>query len=411
MENTGLKRNLYGKIIDLLEYFPIVVILGARQTGKTTLAKQIGQGWKYFDLENIRDYDQFVTDPNFIFERYPEKLIIDEAQEFPELFKILRGVVDTNRNKKGRFILTGSSSPLLKDNVVESLAGRVAIVELGTLKINEYFNKPLSPFYNLFKQKLAREHLIQGSPIFSRSEIEKIWLKGGYPEPIHYDKKHYQQWMQAYFDTYINRDLAKLFPKLNKIAYRRFINILSNLSGCILNKSNIARSIEVSENTVRDYLEIAQGTYIFRLLPSYENSKAKSLIKMPKGYLRDTGVLHYLQRIDDQDSLYGNPIVGKSFEGFVVEELIKGLQDAGITNTGAYYYRTKHGAEIDLILEGYFGTLPIEIKYSSTVSIRNLVTLERFVQDNNLPFGMLINQADSVVWLRPNIIQVPVGWL
>jgi len=408
---TGIIRNLYAQVLDLLRYFPVVVIVGARQTGKTTLAKQIAPDWRYFDLENLRDYDAFVIDPNFIFERYPDRVIIDEAQEYPELFRILRGVIDADRNKKGRYILTGSSSPSLKDHITESLAGRVAIVELGTLKANEYYGEPLSSFYNLFKDKLAKENIINGVSVFSREEMNYVWLKGGFPEPIKYDTQHYQRWMQEYFDSYINRDLAKLFPKLNKIKYSRFINMLSKLSGTILNKADLGRAIETSETTIREYLEIAQGTYIFRLLLSYQKNKTKSIVKMPKGYLRDNGLLHYLQRIDDLDSLYHDPIVGRSFEIFVIEELLKGIQAAGISNVNTYYYRTKNGAEIDLILEGYFGTLPIEIKYGSTVQRRQLITLERFVIENNLPFGMVINQSEQIEWLTPNIVQIPIGWL
>jgi len=408
---TCIKRNLFSQVLDLLNYFPVVVILGLRQVGKTTLAKQVAPDWRYFDLENPRDYENFIADPNFIFERYPEKLIIDEAQEYPDLFKILRGVIDADRNKKGRYILTGSSNPELKNHVAETLAGRVATIELGTLKANEYYDKPLSQFYNLFKQKLAKENIVNGAPPLTKNEIDYMWLRGGFPEPIRYNDANYQTWMQKYFDSYINRDLAKLFPKLNKIAYSRFINILSRMSGSILNKANIGRTVEVHESTIREYLEIAQGTYIFRLLLSYEKSATKSIVKMPKGYMRDTGLIHYLQKIDNNESLYNNQIVGCSFESFVIEELLKGIEAAGITNVDTYYYRTRNGAEIDLILDGYFGTLPIEIKYGSTVFPRQLQTLERFVTENKLPFGMVINQAKQVEWLRPNIIQIPVGWL
>lgn len=226
MEITCIKRNLFSQVLDLLNYFPVVVILGLRQAGKTTLAKQVAPDWRYFDLENPRDYENFVADPNFVFERYPEKLIIDEAQEYPDLFKILRGVIDADRNKKGR----------------------------------------LSQFYDLFKQKLAKENIVNGAPPLTKKEIDYMWLRGGFPEPMRYNNASYQTWMQKYFDSYINRDLAKLFPKLNKIAYIRFINILSRMSGSILNKANIGRAVEVHESTIREYLEIAQGTYIFWLV-------------------------------------------------------------------------------------------------------------------------------------------------
>lgn len=145
-----LKRNLQAKIERLLTQFPVVVILGARQVGKTTLAKQIAPDWRYFDLENPDNYDFITRDPSFFFQQFPQHLIIDEAQVYPELFSTLRGVIDQNRDQKGRFILTGSSSPDILTGISESLAGRIAIVELGTLKANEIYQKPLSEFYSNF---------------------------------------------------------------------------------------------------------------------------------------------------------------------------------------------------------------------------------------------------------------------
>ena len=407
-----LNRNITPKIKQLLENFPAVAILGARQVGKTSLSRSICPDWKYIDLEKPKDIEQISYDPNFFFEQNPEALIIDEAQAYPALFPVLRGVIDANRTQKGRFILTGSSSPDLISHISESLAGRVAIIELGTLKTNEYHKKPLSPFYQLFSNKLSRENLVLGEPALTRADIEKVWLRGGYPEPIlNQDELYFNQWMENYQSTYIHRDIARLFPRLNKQTFQRFITMLSKLSGTIVNKSNVGRALEVSEKTAREYIHIVEGTFIWRSLPSYEKNIVKSIIKMPKGYIRDSGLLHNLLKITDTETLYSDPIVGNSFESFVIEEIIKGLEATNATNWDACYYRTRNGAEIDLILDGPFGTCPIEIKYGSHTPLKQLVTLNQFVEEHQLPFGVLINQSNTLEWLTKNIIQIPVGYI
>lgn len=409
---TDLKRNIHSKVKYLLKHFPVVVIIGARQTGKTTLSKQLAPTWKYLDMENPDDFARISHDPLFLFSQYPRHLVIDEAQFYPELFKILRGIIDANRQEKNRFILTGSSSPELLSSLAETLAGRVAIVELGTLKANEYYQSPLSAFYELFMHKLSRKNIVSGHQPLTNLEMQKIWLRGGYPEPIlSRDKTFYGVWMQQYRDTYINRDIAKLFPRLNKLAYQRFLMIMSKLSGTIINRSDTARALEINEKSVRNYLKIAEGTFLWRELPGFEKNIIKSVIKMPKGYIRDSGLLHYFLRIESLEELYIHPIVGQSFESFVIEEILKGLQALNISSWDAYYYRTRKGSEIDLILDGSFGVLPIEIKYGSRIDYKQLRPLAEFIREHQLPFGVVINQNNSIEWLTADIIQIPVGWL
>jgi uncharacterized protein len=407
-----LKRNLEIKIKYLLSNFPVVAIIGARQTGKTTLSKQIAPSWKYIDLENPNDFARIEHDPLFFFDQYPSHIIIDEAQSYPDLFKVLRGVIDSQREEKNRFLLTGSSSPELLANISETLAGRIAIVELGTLKANEFYQQPLSDFYDLFNQKLNSKFVVSGDAPLTISRMQNIWLHGGYPEPnLSRDESFFSLWMQQYRDTYINRDIARLFPRLNKFTYQRFLMILSKLSGTIINRSDVARTLEINEKTVREYLTIAEKTFLWRQLPSFEKNIIKAIVKMPKGYIRDCGLLHNLLRIQTLDELQQHPIIGHSFESFVIEEIIKGLQATNVTNWDACYYRTRNGTEIDLILDGSFGTLPIEIKYGSRVDYKQLRSLESFIEEHQLPFGILINQSKKVEWLTAKIVQIPVGWL
>src|SRR3990167_5689914 len=194
------------------------------------------------------------------------------------------------------------------------------------------------------------------------------------------------------------------------IIIKNFIK-LGKLSNQIVNKSNLANALSVSERTIANYLEIASGTYLWRQLPSYEKNNLKSIVKMPKGYIRDSGLLHHLLHIDSLEALQGNPDRGFSFEAFVIEEILKGIQDAQIQDFESYFYRTRNGAEIDLILEGRFGLLPIEIKYGIQVNRAKLKSLSDFIKNNHCSFGIVINQSDRIIWLTENIIQIPAGYL
>ena len=180
---------------------------------------------------------------------------------------------------------------------------------------------------------------------------------------------------------------------------------MARISGNILNKSDIASALEISEPSVSDYLNIADGVFVWNNLYTYENSALKNLVKIPKGYIRDSGLLHTLNNIDlsDIENLYTHPSVGHFFESFVIEELIKGIQASNILKADYSYYRTYSKAEIDLIVEGTFGIVPIEIKYASNVKKKKLISVENFVDKNNLNYGIVITQGVSIPYNSPSI--------
>jgi predicted AAA+ superfamily ATPase len=252
---------------------------------------------------------------------------------------------------------------------------------------------------------------LQNYEPLNKEKLQRLWLQGGYPEPLIKGDPFHADWMRYYHDTYLNRDIAALFPRLNHIAYRRFIRLLGNLSGSIINKAEIARGIEVSEKTVNDYFDIAEGTLLWRRIPSFDLNRSKSIIKMPKGHYRDSGLLNHLLKITTGDELYTHPQLGRLFEAWVTEEIIKGLRAARLNQFDIYYYRTRGGAELDLILHGPKGLIPIEIKHGSTVKKQQLISLEAFVHENDCAFGLLVNQGSSVEWIRPKILQCPIGWI
>jgi predicted AAA+ superfamily ATPase len=409
------KRILTEKINLLLKQFPAVIITGARQCGKTTLAKKIRPAWKYFDMEKESDYTRITSDLGLFFKTNPKNIIIDEAQEYPKLFKELRGVIDKNRKIPGRYILTGSSSYELLNQVTESLAGRVGIVELGTFKTNELFDNSLPDFYEIFKRKLSTETIEYILNLRTKRTFEDImlsFLKGGYPEPaLMKNNDSFSLWMENYYKIYIERDIRKLYPKLDIYKYRRFIRMIAYLSGTVINYSEIGRSIDTSDVTIKQYLDIAEGTKLWRNIPSFEKSKVKTLQKRPKGVFRDSGLIHYMQNINTIDDIMNYTMAGRDFESFIIEEIIKGLQSMILTNWFYYYYRTKSGAEIDLILDGNFGILPVEIKFGTNVARRQLQTMTNFINDQKLPLGIVINNGEDIELLTEKIIQVPAKYI
>ncbi len=410
-----LNRNLQTRIEQLSANFPIIVILGVRQCGKSTLAKTVGRDWKYYDLENLNHLERISSDPVLFFKENSDHVIVDEAQIYPPLFATLRGVVDEQRENNGRFILTGSASFELMKNVSESLAGRVAIIELEPMKMNELEGEPLSAFFSLFEKRLSRYDLDELRSLKSTRTIKDLnhyLLKGGYPQPVlRADSDFFFDWMENYFNTYINRDMRSLFPRIDIIKYQRVIKMLSSISGTIVNKSELARSAETSEKSIRDYLQIISGTFFWRELPAFKTSKIKTITSLPKGHFRDSGLLLFLQNIFTPEALEFYPKLGNVFESFVVEELIRGVQAVAARNLNHYHFRTKAGGEIDLILEGSFGLLPVEIKYQSNTTKKQLTSMINFIELHQLPYGLVVNNCESPAMITENIMQIPIACL
>ena len=409
------KRFLGEKIKTLMEMFPVVAVIGPRQCGKSTLVKAIYPEWKYYDLERPDDYQLITSDPLGFFFRQQNKTIIDEAQQFPDLFKILRGVIDQDRKTCGRFLLTGSSSPEIVKGLSESLAGRIATVELWPLKMAEFYEQPLPAIYELLTDtSTSLSDLANLKTGININQLHEHWLLGGYPEPrIKGEIKplFHGLWMDEYFADYIRRDIQRLFPRLNTHNFRLFIQSLSYHSGTIINQSTIARALEVSSVTAKEYLEILHNTFIWRNLRSFEKNTLKKIQKMPKGFFRDQGIFHHLLKLDEVDRLLIHPAAGASFESFVIEEIIRGFQSTLKPGIDFNFYRTRDKAEIDLIIDGTFGFIPIEIKSGTKVTQRMLGPLKSFLKETESKFGILVNNSNKIEILSPSIIQIPAIYL
>jgi predicted AAA+ superfamily ATPase len=413
-----LVRNIETKIERALALFPVVAIIGSRQCGKSTLVRKLRPDWKYYDLEQMTHFELVSEDPEFFFQRNPHSVIIDEAQEYPALFKTLRGVIDEDRTSSGRFLITGSSSLELVQGLSESLAGRMAIFELSPFKSNEVHQKPLSALYEILGSSFGKKDLLDRlealeSPLSHEDSLD-CWRHGGYPEPLIkgvQDPDFHGMWMENFFTTYLQRDIRKLFPRLNIDKYRKLISVLSRASGTIINKSALATTLEVSSPTVKDYLDIFEYSFLWRNLRSFENNPAKAVQKMPKGYYRDSGLLNYLLKIRGMDDLMDRPNSGDLFEGFVIEEIVRGFGATPLTGIDFFFYRTRDRSEVDLIIDAPFGIVPVEIKLGRKTASRRLSSLKGLISDMNLPCGLLINNSDRIEFLDRKIVQIPVNYI
>ncbi|MGF1530514.1 MAG: ATP-binding protein [Puniceicoccaceae bacterium] len=411
-----MTRVLQEKGARLLSNFPALVILGARQVGKSTFVRQLAPDWLYLDLENPADAERVLDNPELFFADHPGRVILDEVQAHPEIFNILRGVIDKNRSEPSRFILTGSASFELLTRVSESLAGRVAVLELHPLSQNEKWAMPRAAFFDVFVDPLSAGTIEQLLALKASAEgsmhSREAMLWGGYPEPgLRADSEFRMDWYENYFRTYIQRDILALFPKLDLLRYRRVVQMLSHVSHSMINRSEIARSVEASEKSVRDYLEIIEGTYFWRSLPAFQTSKIKTCVKMPKGHFRDVGLCCFLQRLHSAEALETYPRLGNLFEGFVVEEIIRNVEAGSARGLEYSHFRTKAGGEIDLILEGSFGCLPIEVKYGSNTRSAELRAMQHFLEVHRLPVGIVVNHSPRPSRITETVVQVPVSCL
>jgi len=329
------KRIILNSMIKRLQANPAVALLGARQVGKSTLAEMLMDAFPdaiYVDLERPSDRNK-LTNAEAFFQQFNDKMIcLDEIQRAPELFAVLRGVIDRNK-KNGQFLLLGSASRDLIQQSSESLAGRIAYLEV-------------TPF--------TREEC-------KDLDINQLWLRGGYPRSLlTSDDESSFQWREDYIRTFLERDIPQLGFHVPANTLARFWRMLAHTHGQILNASKLAGSMGVSAHTIRNYIDLLEQTFVVRGLKPWAGNTKKRLIKSPKVYIRDSGLLHALLDIESMEQLFSHPVYGTSYEGLVIENLLSQLP-----RWQASYYRTSNGAEIDLVLEKGMQRIAIEIKSST----------------------------------------------
>jgi predicted AAA+ superfamily ATPase len=359
------------------------------------------------------DLEQISRDPDMFLRMYPNHVAIDEAQQLPSLFPALRVAIDSDRSLKGRFLLTGSSSPELLHGISESLAGRVGIIEVSPFTFREVAAVPGSFFGSWIMDSLDPQELMRANSIGTIQDVHRHWLLGGYPEPwieSFHNPDFHSLWMEQYLRTYLDRDISRLFPKLDRIRFQRYIRYLAACSGQIINLSEIGRTVEVPLSMVKDYQEIAVGTFLWRSIPGYFAQTTKRLSKHPKGHLRDSGLLHHYLGIRTLEQLMSHPQMGHSWEAYVIENVLRGLDLTGRSYQTSYY-RSSGGAEVDLVLECNGKTIPIEIKFTQTVQAKHIQNIRAFMTEFSCPVGVVLCNCEQPTWLEPGIVAFPVNAL
>jgi len=341
-----IPRNVRIKIEQALKSQAAVALLGPRQVGKTTLALDIGQTRNalYLDLENADDRAR-LANPTLFFDSVADRLVIlDEVHRVPELFQTLRGVIDKGRRQSqgtGRFLILGSASLDLLRQSGESLAGRIAYTDLGPFTVAEVGE--------------------------NQTDRERLWLRGGFPNSyLAEDDRQSLIWRKDFIRTYLERDVPMFGPRIPAETLERLWTMLAHNQGTLLNASELARALVISTQSVNRYIDLLADLLLVRRLQPYHANLGKRLVKSPKVYVRDSGIVHALLGIETAVQLAGHPIVGRSWEGFVLETLFAVLP----WRATPFFYRTKAGAEIDLLIEHGDGSLwAIEVKRSLSAKV------------------------------------------
>jgi len=370
-----IQRPVYLKnLADGVRRSPVTALLGPRQCGKTTLARMFEQDMQktYFDLESEPDRLR-LQNPELMLGSLDGLVVLDEIQVMPELFRVLRVLVDRPENQ-ARFLILGSASPDIVKNVSETLAGRVEFIELSGFDLSEV----------------------------GGDAWERLWLRGGYPRSFLAESDEDSRvWREGFIKTFLERDIPQLGISIPAPAMRRFWTMLAHFHGQTWNASELARSMGLSDKTVRSYLDILTGTFMVRQLqPWFENIK-KRQVKAPKIYFRDSGLLHNLLSLYDSSSLAGHPKVGSSWEGFALEQFLQTIQPSQ-----SYFWATHSGAEIDLFFLHQGHRYGVEVKYNEAPPVTKSM---RIALDNlNLDKMWIIYPGKHVYPVDDKILVCPL---
>ena len=376
-----IERSILTAAERYLSQFPALALLGPRQVGKTTLAKQIAQTREgvYFDLERSSDL-QRLSDPERALAAYADKLVVlDEVQRMPELFSVLRPLIDEQR-RAGRFLLLGSASETLLSQASETLAGRIGFVEMSGFTYAELKTK-----------------------VPSTTLIEPYLLRGGFPQSwlATSDLMSYE-WRESFIRTFLERDIPQLGFRFPAPTLQRFWTMVAHWHGQIWNASRIAASMGVSAVAVGRYIDALEGAFMLRRLQPLDANTMKRLIKSPKVYLRDTGLLHSLLGVVTVEQMQAHPAIGAVWEGMVIEQILAKLP----TGVKANYYRTVRGAELDLVLHARNIYIAIECKYSSAPKVGR--GYHEAMKDLSAQHGYLIAPVPQAYPLTQNTTVLPI---
>jgi len=372
-------RRILSKFKLFLDTFPAVMIVGPRQCGKSTFVRREIPTYRHLDLERPADFSLITADPELFFDEHPRQVCIDEAQRYPQLFPVLRHVIDRQRTN-GSFVLLGSAGGSLLNTVSESLTGRVGILELTGFTSQEL--RGIVPWQ------------------------ERWWL-GGLPPLFGLTSAQQRAaWIESYTSTLLERDLPLLGVRVPSPRLRRLWTMLTHLQGELLNVSALAQSLELSTTAVYHYLDILEGAFMITRLPPYFANVGKRLVKSPKVFIRDTGILHRLAGLRAPGDLESWINRGRSFEGLVVEELMAAAR-LELDAPQFFFWRTQAGAEVDLLIQQGGRITPVEIKLGTVVSHYDTAGLRQCMKDLSLPTGFIITRSQEVRAIGGGITIIP----
>jgi hypothetical protein len=336
-----IARSAASTLKEIMKGYPVVAINGPRQSGKTTLAKAVFADKPYVSLEDPDERQFAEQDPRGFFNRYPDGAVLDEVQRCPELFSYLQGIVD-NDGRMGLFVLTGSQQFGLLSKITQSLAGRVGFVQLMPFSLKELQSAHRAP-----------------------KSLEEVLIKGMYP-PLYSRDVAPRTWHGNYVLTYVERDLRQMLSVHDLAAFQRFLRMCAARTGQLLNLSSLANDCGITHNTAKSWLSVLEASYLIHLLRPHHRNFNKRLVKMPKLYFFDTGIVAYLLGISSSEQIAVHPMRGAIFETFVISELLKMRFNLGL-QSNLYFWRNNTGDEIDVIVEDGDRLHPIEIKSGQTV--------------------------------------------
>lgn len=392
-----IKRFLENRLKELSLQYPIVTLTGPRQSGKTTLAKLVFPDYQYVSLEDPDNREFAENDPRGFLNKYALRVILDEIQRVPALFSYLQTAVDENPTS-GRFILTGSQQFLLNEKISQSLAGRTALLCLLPFSLAELSKRQPQQFWQ--SNNLDKTKELLGKSIFD------VIHTGFYPR-IHDRNLEPQQWYRDYFETYITKDVKSLLNIGDSKTFEQFLRLLAGRSGQLLNLTSLGNDSGVSHTTAKRWISILETSYIIKLLQPHFNNFNKRIIKAPKIYFIDSGLLCYLLRIASAKNLIAHPLLGSIFETFVISEMMKWYTHKGL-EAPLYFWRDRSGTEIDLVIDKGEELYPIEIKASQTISMGLFKNLKTWLalKGNKQTFGALIYGGNEFQ-TRENLQVIP----
>ena len=402
-----IKRHIESVISECLQQFPVLLVTGPRQVGKTTLLQYVCKNFGYITFDDPLALREAIEETNLFLINNEPPLLIDEVQYAPEIFRYLKIYVDKHKIK-GSFALTGSQAFELMKNVSETLAGRMAIVELKGLSLREIYG---IEFYRPF---IPNEEYMEERKKYL-SDYTNLWEtihRGSMPE-LQDKSISWDRYYSSYVKTYIEKDVRQIVNISDELKFIKFLTALAVRSGELLNVNAIANEVETSADTIKRWLSILQTSGIIFLLEPYSNNILKRVVKAPKIYFYDSGLVCYLARWTSPDTARTGAQAGNIYENFIVSEILKSHLNAGKTISSIYYYRDRDQREIDVVIEEDGKLYPIEVKMTANPTKamgKHFSALDKIPGKIRQP-GIILCQYDKKLYLQQDMIALPINYI